>query len=76
MSFSVNEWYVAIIWKAVLFFSFRVHIYVTYHLCYFVCVFRSLSFLVKLEQLDLGSNELELLVSEQLILLKHIIYSR
>lgn len=37
--------------------------------------FRSLSFLVKLEQLDLGSNELEVLVREQFfpinILIKH-----
>lgn len=52
-----------------------VHIFVTYHLCYFVCmcVCRSLSFLVKLEQLDLGSNELEVLVRKQLLLF--IIYS-
>lgn len=35
-------------------------------LFYFVCKFRSLSFLVKLEQLDLGSNELEVLVNQQL----------
>lgn len=45
--------------------SFSVHICVTYCMCYFVCVFRSLSFLVKLEQLDLGSNELEVLVRQQ-----------
>lgn len=38
---------------------------VTYCMCYFVILFRSLSFLVKLEQLDLGSNELEVLVSQQ-----------
>uniref|UniRef100_A0A671Y040 Protein scribble homolog n=1 Tax=Sparus aurata TaxID=8175 RepID=A0A671Y040_SPAAU len=37
------------------------HICVTYCMCYFVILFRSLSFLVKLEQLDLGSNELEVL---------------
>lgn len=41
------------------------HICVTYCMCYFVILFRSLSFLVKLEQLDLGSNELEVLVSQQ-----------
>lgn len=42
--------------------SFRVNICMPYRICYFVCLYRSLSFLVKLEQLDLGSNELELLV--------------
>uniref|UniRef100_A0A8C4F9A6 Protein scribble homolog n=1 Tax=Dicentrarchus labrax TaxID=13489 RepID=A0A8C4F9A6_DICLA len=39
----------------------KAHICVTYCMCNFVYVFRSLSFLVKLEQLDLGSNELEVL---------------
>lgn len=47
--------------------SLSAHTCVTYCMCYFVCVFRSLSFLVKLEQLDLGANELEVLVSQQLI---------
>lgn len=34
--------------------------------------FRSLSFLVKLEQLDLGSNELEVLVSQQFFLINNL----
>lgn len=43
---------------------FRAHVCVTYCMGFFVCIFRSLSFLVKLEQLDLGSNVLEVLVNQ------------
>lgn len=55
--------------------SFRARICVTYCMCYFVGIFRSLSFLVKLEQLDLGSNELEVLVNQQFVPFNLIIYN-
>lgn len=51
-----NEWYVCL---------FKMHWFLTYCVCFFWSVFRSLSFLVKLEQLDLGSNELEVLVYQK-----------
>lgn len=44
---------------------YTMHRFLTYCMCYFLSVFRSLSFLVKLEQLDLGSNELEVLVYQK-----------
>lgn len=47
-------------------FSLSERTFVGLTACVCVCFFkfRSLSFLVKLEQLDLGSNELEVLVSQ------------